>query len=275
MIPSRCLTVSQLDRSETFEFRHPGQQLTFGRDEQCDIVVSTHGNDLSRVAGAVWREQDELWVRNLSYSHELWVEVPGMPAGEPMRVRHEDGLDPGFARAVGAGVAYLRAPGGCLLICEQTRGVAGPAVVGGTAPRTIRVSGVPPELRPVAAALCEPLLNGGRLPAAYREIVDRLGGPTMKQVRGLVDRLCRRYEHEIPELAWQAAERRRRQDEELAAGAPPVLRGGVWIFPDPDDGSGRARRKALALPDYYEVAHFLVRRRLITTDDLAALPPDE
>jgi hypothetical protein len=141
------------------------------------------------------------------------------------------------------------------------------------------VSPVPAELRPVAAALCEPLLDGGRLPAAYSEIVRRLGRPTPKQVRTLIERLCQTYEEQVPELAARAAERRRRQDAELAVGADPVLRNGVWVFPvvaqPPDEASQRIRRKALALPDYYEVAHLLVRRRLITGADLVALPDAE
>jgi hypothetical protein len=250
--------------------------MTFGRDDQCDIVIRTEGIDLSRLAGAIWREHDELWLRNLSYSHELWLDVPGQPPGEPMGIRH--GHHPGFARAVGAELAYLRGPRGCLLVCQQNWQAAD-AVADQPAANTLRVSPVPPDLRPVAAALCEPLLDGGRLPAAYSEIVRRLDGPGLKQVRGLVERLCRHYEDEVPELAARAAERRRRQEDELAVGAEPVLRNGVWVFPasarEPDEASQRIRRKALALPDYYEVAHLLVRRRLVTGADVAALPGGE
>jgi len=250
--------------------------MTFGRDDQCDIVIRTDGIDLSRLAGEIWREHDELWLRNLSYSHELWLDVPGQPPSEPMGIRH--GRHPGFARAVGAELAYLRGPRGCLLVCQQNW-QATDVMLDRPAATTLRVSPVPKELRPVAAALCEPLLDGGRLPAAYSEIVRRLGGPSMKQVRGLVERLCEHYEDEIPELASRAAERRRRQEQELAVAAEPVLRNGVWAFPaaaqESDETSQRVRRKALAMPDYYEVAHLLVRRRLITGADLAALPSGE
>jgi len=270
------LTVSRPDHSEIFEFRRERQRMTFGRDDQCDIVIPTEGIDLSRLAGEVWREDDELWLRNLSYSHELWLDVPGQPPGEPMGIRH--GHHPGFARAVGAELAYVRGPRGCLLICQQTWPATDPAA-DRTAATTLRVSPVPADLRPVAAALCEPLLDGGRLPAAYSEIVRRLAGPRLKQVRLLVDRLCRHYEDEVPELAARAAERRRRQEAELAVGTEPVLRNGVWVFPamaqPPDEEAQRVRRKALALPDYYEVAHLLVRRRLITGADVVALPGGE
>ncbi|MEV4638039.1 hypothetical protein AB0J80_11865 [Actinoplanes sp. NPDC049548] len=224
------------------------------------------------MAGEIWRERDELWVRNLSFSHELWIDVPGQPPGEPMGVRH--GHHPGFARAVGAELASLRGPRGCLLVCQQNWQATDTAIDHTTA-TTLRVSPVPADLRPVAAALCEPLLDGGRLPAAYSEIIRRLGGPTLRQVRNLIERLCRLYENESPELAARAAARRRRQEDELAVGAEPVLRAGVWVFPaaaqDSDEASQRIRRKALALPDYYEVAHLLVRRRLITSADIAAL----
>jgi hypothetical protein len=279
MPDSPLLTVSFPDRSEVFEFRRERQTMTFGRDERCDIVVPSAGDDLSRLAGAIWRAQDELWVRNLSYAHELHIEIPGAPAAEPLRTRREDDGDPGFARAVDADVAYLRAPGGCLLLIQQSRQLIAEADVGGGNRATLRVSPVPDDLRPVAAALCEPLLDGGRLPAAYSEIVRRLGGPTLRQVRNLIDRLCRLYENEVPVLAAKVAERRRREEDDLAVGATPVLRNGVWVFPVAARHSAltdeRIRRRALALPDYYEVAHLLVRRRLITSGDVHALPAQD
>jgi hypothetical protein len=53
------------------------------------------------------------------------------------------------------------------------------------------------------------------------------------------------------------------------------LHRGVWRFDQTSQPSAEAedvrRRRALALPDYYEVAHMLVRRRLVTVDDLATL----
>jgi hypothetical protein len=267
------LTVTRSDHSEIFEFRHELQRMTFGRNDHCDIVIGTDGVDLSRLAGEIWRQDDELWVRNLSYSHELWIDVPGQPPGDPLSVRF--GSHPGFARAIGAELASIRGPRGCLMVCRQDWQAAAPASDGSTV-STLRVSPVSSELRPVAAALCEPLLDGGRLPAAYSEIVRRLGGPSLKQIRTLVERLCGLYEAQAPELAARTAERRRRQDEELAVGVEPVLRNGVWTFPDlvpqSDEDAQRRRRNALALPDYYEVAHLLVRRRLITAADVAALP---
>jgi hypothetical protein len=249
--------------------------MTFGRDDQCDIAVPIPGNDLSRLAGVVWRADGELWIRNLSYSHELHVDVPGEAQAEPMRVRREDAGDPGYARAVGDDTAYVSVRGTLVLIVQQDWPADAPPATGPPA-TTLRVPPVPDDLRSTAAALCEPLLDGGRLPAAYSEIVRRLDGPTYRQVRGLVEQLCRLYETEVPALAAKASERRRRADEELATAGPPVLRNGVWTFPDgarpSPESAERTRPRALSLPDYYEVAHLLVRRHLITDADLRALP---
>ncbi len=110
-------------------------------------------------------------------------------------------------------------------------------------------------------------------------MVRRLQGPTLRQVRILVDRLCTFYEDEVPALAAKATERRERKQAELAIAEPPVLHNGIWVFPEsvrhPDEPAERSRRRALSLPDYYEVAHLLVRRHLVTEADLAELPPME
>lgn len=143
---------------------------------------------------------------------------------------------------------------------------------------TLRVPPVPAALRPVAAALCEPLLDGGRLPATYSEIAQRTGLPPGKRIRTLVAQLCQPYVTEVPELQERIVERRRHEERELALPADPTLHHGVWTF----DTTGQSvdqepadvrRRRALALPDYYEVAHLLVRRRLVTAADVALLPP--
>ena len=157
---------------------------------------------------------------------------------------------------------------------SRERAVEVAGVIDGSA--TIRVSAVPDALRPVAAALCAPLLTGGRLPASYSEIVRRLRDrPTLKQVRSQVDQLRRHYENETSALAPVAAERSKRNEEELAVAEPPLLRGGVWIFPaevrPTDDPPARRPSRSLPLPAYYEVAHLLVRRRLITKADVDAL----
>ena len=55
---------------------------------------------------------------------------------------------------------------------------------------------------------------------------------------------------------------------------PTVVHKGIRVFtptPESTDDLEASRRRALALPDYYEVAHLLVRRRTITADDLRLL----
>src|SRR6185437_15056512 len=101
MSRATLLTVRRPDQSEVFEFRGDQQRMTFGRGDQGDIVIPSPSNDLSRLAGMIWRAQGELWIRNLSFANELTVDVPGVPGGEPMRPRRDDRRDPGFARAVG------------------------------------------------------------------------------------------------------------------------------------------------------------------------------
>jgi hypothetical protein len=105
------------------------------------------------------------------------------------------------------------------------------------------------------AARSAPLFDGGQLPATYSEIM-RDTGLTMKQARDRVRRICQLYEDQLPSLAARITERR---EHELDAGERRLLPTGVWAFGEPAEE--RARRRILALPDYYEVAHFLHRNR--------------
>jgi hypothetical protein len=270
------LTVVSVDEpDETFEFRDDGQALRFGRDDtQCDLVVwsAVNGRELSRVAGRIWRMEGELWLRNLSTRHELYVETPTGPPPPPLRPRQPIAEDPGPACSIPAPLAVVRGPAGCeLLVRQRLAAEALPPAPDGS--DTVRVPPVPDHLRPIAAALCEPLLLGGHLPATYHEIAQRTGTPPGKRVRNLVTELCQPYLAEVPQLRQRIAERQQREEAELAAGRP-TLHGGVWRFggspvPGPAD---QLRRRALALPDYYEIAHLLVRRRLITAADVARLP---
>jgi hypothetical protein len=274
------LTVVYTDApDEVFEFPDEHHAIVFGRDERrCDLVIwsAINGTELSAVAGRIWRMDDELWVRNLSTSHDLRIELPGHPPLEPLPPRNTATPDPGWARSIPHPVAYLLAPGGCELVVRQQRsaGLPDPALTDGD---TIRLPPVPEHLRLVAAALCEPLIHGGRLPAPYHQIASRIQDPSRRRVRNLVAELCQVYIEELPELANRMIERRRREVLELELPVSPTLRGGVWVFPavDPPPVEERAelrRRRALALPDYYELAHLLVRRRLVTPADLAQLP---
>src|SRR5690348_10229116 len=165
-------------QDELFEFGADGQSRTFGRDhEACDIVIwpAHNGTSLARRAGEIWRWGDELWIRNLSTTHELGISTPGNPPEQPLR-RRRDQAARGAACSIPAPFAIVTAPGGCLLeIRQDQHAYAGETLNYGLAEPTVAaVPEVPGEHRQLAAALCEPLLRGGRLPAAYAEVLARL-----------------------------------------------------------------------------------------------------
>ncbi|MGF1653506.1 MAG: hypothetical protein ACFCUP_09365, partial [Actinomycetales bacterium] len=185
--------------------------------------------------------------------------------------RDED--DPGAARSLHGAVAVISGPGDWELVAHQLPPAAHPPP--GDAPEaTDRVPPVPEHLREVAAALCEPLLHGSRLPAAYSEIARRAGLGTIRRARNRVAELTTLYLDEIPLLQERVDIRRERAAAEFALDADLRLQGGVWRmdqYGSAEQSVGR-RRHALALPDYFEVAHLLVRRHLVTRADLANLP---
>ncbi len=276
--PDLLLVVVLTAQPETVhEFRAGNERRTFGRASACDIVVPDARGDraLSRVAGVLWRMEDELWLRNLSTRHELYVEVPGRQADPPLPPRRDDGLDRGPARSIPAGLAYVRGPGGCELLVRQLR-PAEPSRPrddedrtdgGADNEATLRAPDLPDDLRPVAVELCAPLLAGGRLPASYSQIAEALG-LTSKSVRLQVGKLCRLYAEALPELRDRIEARRAAESEQLGVGADWRLSGGIWIFDGVDEPAERQRVRALALPDYFEVAHLLVRRGIVNTQDV-------
>jgi hypothetical protein len=257
---------------EVFEFRAEGHGMLFGRDDdRCDIVIwsAINGTKLSRVAGRIWRMEGELWVRNLSTSHELALEAPGEAPMNPLPPCRDDLFDPGPACSVRAQVAFVRGPDGCeLLIRQRTLPRADVPVEAATE----RVAPIPRPLRRVAVALCEPLLSGGQLPAAYNEIARRID-VTYRQARNLVGELTEVYESAVPRLRERTEKRRQLDEAALELPQTPVLRAGVWNFDVTGDSGelARQRRRALAMPDYYDVALLLVRRGLVTHNDLDML----
>jgi hypothetical protein len=268
---------------EVYEFTTEGQSRIFGRDDEtCDIVIWSAINDavLSRIAGRIWRMEGQLWVRNLSTTHELWLVPEVGPAEPPLPPRADDGVDPGPARAIPPGTTFLEGPGGCELVVFQRPSADFSLPLATLDDITTRVPEVPDRLRAVATALCEPLLAGGQLPASYAEIGRRVGSESLKRTRLLVGEIVEIYARELPTLQTTLTERRQRRELADALGSPR-LRGGIWAFDDAadHDREERARRRSLSLPDYFEIAHLLVRRRLITADDLALLDatggPDE
>ncbi|EXG80684.1 FHA domain-containing protein [Cryptosporangium arvum] len=259
---------------EVRTFARDGDRITFGRDDECDLIIfsAINGESLSRVAGTIWRMEGELWVRNLSDKHELWITQPGMPPLPPLPPRDPARRDPGAAQSVPGELAYVHGPDGCVLVVAQQRAEPALPAVRDDRPTTT-MPPVPPELRPVAAALCEPLIRGRRLPASYEEVHRRLPGRTRNQIRDHVRRLCELYLTELPELRDRVAARKQLEERELGLpAAPTTVHKGIRVFapvPGPDDEA--QRRRELTLPDYYEVAHLLVRRRTVTTEDLRLL----
>ena len=265
------------EADEVFEFHTEGQSRLFGRDDtRCDIVVwsAINGSDLSRVAGRIWRLEDELWVRNLSTRHELAIRLPGGAVLDTLPVRRENGVDRGPARSLPAPLAYVVGPSGCDLEVTQIR-VLVPAAADFDGPydptrRLPALSSIRADLQPVAVALCRPILSGGTLPAAYREIMRDLGVKSQKRVRTLVSELCRIYQptaHAPNGRGAQPAD-----GEEL--GSPRIGPGGVrhWDLSTVPETEARARARPEALPDSYAVAHLLVRRGLVTAADLDVGP---
>lgn len=274
------LTVTYTAEPDTlYAFSDDGERRLFGRDDtRCQIVIwsAINGHELSRVAGVIWRMDDELWVRNLSTRHELYLQAASKPAEPPLPPRVEGGVDRGPARSIPPGLTFMRAPGGCELLVRQIHSIIAIPSLDEADGATFRAPPVPAHLRAVAAALCEPLLRGSQLPATHAQVTERAATGSLRRTRNLVAALCALYADEVPLLRSRVAERLRRESEQLGIGVPPKLRaGGVWTYDqEPDDADDEsARRRALALPDYFEVAHLLVRRHLVTTADLdTALP---
>lgn len=261
---------------QMFEFGAEGQERLFGRDDTlCHIVIwsAINGSELARVAGRIWRRDDELWLRNLSLDHDVHLTVPGMPPEPPLPPRRSDGAR-GPARSIPAPLCMITAPGGCDIVVRQLHQPAAETFSYGVdQPTAVAVPPVPEDLRPVATALCAPLLRGGQLPATYSEIMQELGERSVKAVRSRVTRLCALYADAIPSLRDRMLERRRREEAELAAPAISATHRGVWgsSSSGADDGDANLRRRrALTLPDYYEVALLLVRHHRVTIEDSAA-----
>jgi hypothetical protein len=145
-------------------------------------------------------------------------------------------------------------------------------------PTVAVVPEVPDKYRPLAAALCEPLLLGGRLPAAYGQVMTRLGLRSLRRLRNDVEQLCDLYTSAAPQFAQRVEDRKRRQREALGEPPVPVRHGAIFGFETvetPAEPPAAGRAKSLSLPDYYEVAVLLVQHYRITVEDLRLLPRQE
>ena len=252
--PDRVLTVARADEPDTvFEFPTEGSGRLFGRDAQaCDIVVGTASDAplLSRVAGRIWRMQGELWVRNLSTIHELYVTGPAGPPEPPLPPRRDDPGDPGPARSLPGPSATITAPGGCELHVTQVARARYRQPLARFSAATLNLPPVPDPLRAVAAALCEPLLAGGQLPATYSEVAERAGTGSLKRARTLVGELCAMYTAELPALGDRMRERVDAAPHDRAAAPAARWRvdlraaarsaGDAGPDPAPDDADGTA-----------------------------------
>ncbi len=212
-----------------------GDRRRFGRDDEaCAIPIweEIRRTAVSKVVGELWCMDNEMWLRNVSTAHELEVAGPDGPP-QYLPVRRPD--ERGAARSIPVPTARISAPstGTWYLTVERLA----PGIQVGAADQpsqntlTTRLGPVPPPLRAVAAALCQPVLTLNRPPASYDEVAKALG-ITPRQARRRIEELVNHYRAQLPELS----EDHRRAD-----------------------------------PLYTEVARLLVRRRRITVDDLEAL----
>ena len=170
----------------------------FGRDDSvCEIPVWEAINTelLSRVAGELWCADGELWVRNLSRTHELSV---AGTCGPPQWLPRRDAHGRGPACSVSGRQARISAPStGWWELVAETSVPAGPQ--GEVPVATVNVDPVPEPLMPVAAALCAPILQRSQPAATYDQVAQSLQ-ITRRQARRQVERLCECYA-DLPLLA--------------------------------------------------------------------------
>lgn len=168
-----------------------GSWLLFGRDDSlCSMPIweCVRFDELSRVAGVIWCLEDEVWVRNLSTSHELIVGGGASP--QQLTPRREGRRGP--ACSVDPGGGWICAPS-----TGDWRIELAPAAARSTrdpAPKidTLTIGRPPAHLLPTAVAMCEPLLRRGSRPATYQEIATSTGAKP-RTARDRVDRLLQHY----------------------------------------------------------------------------------
>lgn len=198
--PRGLYLVSYADEDYVFG---EGSWGRFGRDDsRCQIPVweEVRGSSLSRVAGELWCLQGDLWLRNLSTSHELSV-VGSVGRPTTLPPRHPD--ERGAACSVPSVSALVSAPSTGEWVIHSRRlqeaetWMPEPADEDGE-PTTARMAVIPEALWPVATELCAPMLEHGAPPATYDEIAARLA-VSKRQARRYVDKLCEYYGDSLPE----------------------------------------------------------------------------
>lgn len=202
--PRGLYLVSYADEDYVFG---EGSWGRFGRDDsRCQIPVweEVRGASLSRVAGELWCLQGDLWLRNLSTSHELTV-VGSVGRPTTLPPRHPD--ERGSACSVPSASALVSAPSTGEWVIHTRRlqeaekwepDTTQPGESGDGEPATARMAVIPEALRAVATELCAPMLEHGAPPATYDEIAARLD-VSKRQARRYVDKLCQYYGDSLPE----------------------------------------------------------------------------
>lgn len=182
-----------------YSFRE-GSWAAFGRDDdQCTITVweCLRESELSRVAGVLWCVDSELWVRNLSQTHELIVSGSTTPQHLPPRRANNRGS----ACTVPAEGGAINAPttgDWRLVVTSRLSAHSRPS----PELSTITLTRPPEPLLATAVALCAPLLRRGTRPATYQEIA-AMTGTKPRTARDRVDRLVAHYADQGFARLWQ------------------------------------------------------------------------
>lgn len=177
---------------ETHRF-WPGTRMNFGRDDDvCQIPIWEEINrrSLSKVAGELWCSGGQMWARNVSTVHELFVSGPRSTQTLPARCH----ADPGHACSIPIPIGTVTAPSTGTWSLEVRAVTAAPDM-----DQTLHVENIPDRHRDAAEALCAPLLAGGSAVATYAQIAAQLGS-TERVARRRVEELCVHYESQLAAL---------------------------------------------------------------------------
>ena len=179
-----------------------GTWSTFGRDDdECPIVVweCLRDQELSRVAGVLWCVDGDLWVRNLSTTHELLVHGGAVPQHLPPRRPGHRG--PGCTVAADAAAVSAPSTGPWRLTVSKAAQPDTEERVFEESGSTVTLSRPPPSLLPTAAAMCEPLIRHGGRPATYVEIAQATSSKP-RTARDRVERLLDFYRAQGCHRLW-------------------------------------------------------------------------
>ncbi|GAB94066.1 hypothetical protein BJY21_003396 [Kineosphaera limosa] len=176
----------------------------FGRDDDaCTIVVweCLRSTELSRIAGVLWCMDGDLWVRNLSATHELIVHGDALPVQLPPRTGPR-----GAACSVGHGGTVGAPSTGAWGIHVSRVSTDDDSHETAATLGTLTLMRPPPALLQTAVAMCEPLLRRGSRPATYSEI-GQLTESKPRTARDRVDRLLAYYCDQGIDRLWRGMDR--------------------------------------------------------------------